>query len=229
MNAPKTIKRSHIKLILALLLFLSSLYLFGYIVYEVLWEKEETFDTKAASFISQRLLNSRLTPAMEVITFFASAYFLAGAYLVLIFWYAGIKKNKRLSLYITAIATGGFLLGYILKLVFKRVRPIDPMMTALRNYSFPSGHAISGFVFYGLLVYLVWQLRIKIQYKYWGTVVLILFSLLIGFSRIYLRMHYTSDVIAGFCIGFSWLAFSVWMLDRLGTRNNRLYISASQA
>jgi undecaprenyl-diphosphatase len=67
----------------------------------------------------------------------------------------------------------------------------------LKNFSYPSGHATSGFIFYGLLVYLVWKTNIPKLYKWLTASILILLSLLIGFSRIYLRVHYASDVVAG--------------------------------
>jgi undecaprenyl-diphosphatase len=90
----------------------------------------------------------------------------------------------------------------------------------LKNFSYPSGHATSGFIFYGLLVYLVWKTNIPKPYKWLTSSILILFSLLIGFSRIYLRVHYASDVVAGFCIGLAWLALSIWLIEQI--RKNKV-------
>ena len=102
-----------------------------------------------------------------------------------------------------------------MKLFFQRVRPPDPLIAPLQNFSFPSGHATSAFIFYGLLAYLIWKTDLNRTYKYLIATVLIIFSLLIGFSRVYLRVHYPSDVVAGFCIGFSWLVVTISLFTRL--------------
>jgi membrane-associated phospholipid phosphatase len=94
-------------------------------------------------------------------------------------------------------------------------------MEPLKNFSFPSGHASSGFIFYGLLAYLIWKTNIPRAYKLIIATLLILLSLLIGFSRLYLRMHYPSDVIAGFCNGFAWLILSIVLLERLKKRADK--------
>ena len=103
---------------------------------------------------------------------------------------------------------------------FRRVRPPNPLIDGLENFSFPSGHATSAFIFYGLLTYLVWKTEIPKLYKYIIGAILITFSLLIGFSRIYLRVHYPSDVLAGICIGFAWLILTVWLFERLKRKSD---------
>ena len=57
-------------------------------------------------------------------------------------------------------------------------------------------------------------------YKYVIGILLLLFAILIGFSRIYLRVHYTSDVVAGFCIGLAWMLLSVWVLERMKRKSD---------
>jgi membrane-associated phospholipid phosphatase len=61
----------------------------------------------------------------------------------------------------------------------------------------------------------VWKTNISYAYKLTLGSILILFSLLIGFSRVYLRVHYPSDVVAGFCLGFGWLLLCIVLLERL--------------
>jgi undecaprenyl-diphosphatase len=69
--------------------------------------------------------------------------------------------------------------------------------------------------FYGLLIYIVWE-RVKNRYLKWSLIAgLILLIHLIGFSRIYLRVHYASDVIAGFALGLIWLVISLWALRHI--------------
>jgi membrane-associated phospholipid phosphatase len=222
----KYLRKFPLKLLLLIALFILSVFLFGFIVHEVLWEKEEAFDTLVSNFMADHIVNDRLTKTAKVITFFGSRDFLLIAYTVLAFLYLIIKKNKTLVLDISTIGISGFLITFFLKELFRRVRPSDPLIEPLRNYSFPSGHASSGFIFYGLLIYLIWKENINIKYKYIIAFLLLLFSFLVGFSRIYLRIHYASDVIAGFCIGFTWFASSIWILERL--REKRTTISVSQ-
>lgn len=204
-----------VKVLLLFIFFIVSLYLFGLIVHEVLFEKEEAVDRIVSKFITDHIVSDGLTKAMKIITFFGSTNFLLVAYSLLVLWFLIIKRNTRRSMDIAAIGITGFLITFLLKDIFKRVRPLDPLIEPLRNYSFPSGHASSGFIFYGLLAYLIWQSDIKNLYKYISASVLILISLLIGLSRIYLRIHYASDVLAGFCVGYAWLAISIWVLQRL--------------
>jgi undecaprenyl-diphosphatase len=96
-----------------------------------------------------------------------------------------------------------------LKRLFGRERPSDQLLEQATNFSFPSGHALMSITFYGLLAYIGWH-SIKNRPLKWVTIIfLISWILAIGASRIYLRKHYYSDVIAGFALGFLWLVVSL--------------------
>ena len=207
-------KKLPLGFIILLALFALALFLFGLLVHEVLWEKEEALDHSIFAFLSNHIINPRLTGFMKTVTNFASATFLQIAYGCLFLLYLLLKNWKR-SLEIAAIGLGGFLVNYFMKLSFQRTRPPQPLVDPLHNFSFPSGHATSAFIFYGLLAYLVWKTDLRKAFKYVIAGVLILFSFLIGFSRIYLRVHYPSDVAAGFCIGFAWLLLTVYGMEKL--------------
>ena len=66
-----------------------------------------------------------------------------------------------------------------------------------------------------MLIYVLWKEKLHPAWKWMLSVALLLFSFLIGISRIVLRYHYASDVIAGFCFGFSWVLLSLWLLNKL--------------
>ena len=204
---------------LLLISFIAALFLFGIITHEVLGEKEESVDKQIFSFLSSHVISPQLTGVMKVITNFASATLLPIAFGAIVLWYV-FRKNWSRAIEVAAIGIGGFLVNYVMKLFFHRPRPADPLIGPLKNFSYPSGHATSGFIFYGLLVYLVWKTNIPKPYKWLTSSILILFSLLIGFSRIYLRVHYASDVVAGFCIGLAWLALSIWLIEQI--RKNKV-------
>jgi undecaprenyl-diphosphatase len=210
----KYFKKLPLGLIILLILFAAAIFSFVFIMHEVLWEKEDAADNSVFAFLSAHVISNNLTGFMKGVTYFASATFLQIAYGVLVLLYL-LRKNWRRALELAAIGIVGFTVNYFMKLSFHRLRPPHPLIERLENFSFPSGHATSAFIFYGLLTYLVWKTNIPRLYKYIVGFILILFSLLIGFSRVYLRVHYTSDVLAGFCIGFSWLILTVWLFEHL--------------
>jgi membrane-associated phospholipid phosphatase len=213
-------KKLPLGLLALILLFIGALFLFGYLVHEVLWEKEEAVDYYIFRFFSAHIIHQGLTPFMKGVTYFASATFLQIAYGLIFLSYL-LRKDFKRALEIGAIGVGGFLINYFMKISFHRVRPPHPLIEPLQNFSFPSGHATSSFIFYGLLTYLVWKTRIPKLYKYLISTILILFALLIGFSRVYLRVHYPSDVAAGFCIGLAWLCLCIWLMERLKKKTDK--------
>ena len=212
------LRKLPLKLLVLFILFLAVGYLCGVIVHELFGEQDDVLDTTTSEFIASNMESDLLTSIMRTVTFFASAEFLTVAYTLLVLWFWLIKRNNLFAMYVAAIAITSSILTTLFKNIFQRVRPLDPLIEPLKNYSFPSGHASLGFVFYGLLAYLIWRSNIRAVYKYITAGLLILFSLLVGFSRIYLRIHHTSDVIAGFCQGLVWLSISIWFLEKRSGR-----------
>src|SRR5699024_2347709 len=98
-----------------------------------------------------------------------------------------------------------FLLNYVLKILFSRNRPADINLIVETGFSFPSGHAMMSLGIYGFLIYLLLLSDKNKISKIIGTCFLILLIFLIGISRIYLGVHYATDVIAGFIISASYL------------------------
>ncbi len=215
----KYLKKLPLRLILLLGLFASAIFLFVIIIHEVLWEDEVRIDNSIFKYLSANIINTRFTTIMRVVTHFASAIFLQLAYGAIVILYLILKNWKR-AMEVAAIGIGGFIINYVMKLSFRRMRPPDPLIEKLNNFSFPSGHATSAFIFYGLLAYLIWKTNMSRIYKVISGSILILFSLVIGFSRVYLRVHFTSDVVAGFCIGFAWLTLSIWVMERLKKKSD---------
>ncbi len=215
----KYFKKLPLSMLILLILFAAAIFFFVFIMHEVLWEKEVAADNRVFAFLSAYVISDTLTGFMKVVTYFASALFLQIAYGTLVLIYL-LYKNWKRALEIAAIGIGGFVVNYCMKLSFHRLRPPNPLIDKLENFSFPSGHATSAFIFYGLLTYLIWKTKIQKMYKLIIGTTLVLFSLLIGFSRIYLRVHYPSDVLAGICIGFAWLILTVWLFEKLKKRSD---------
>ncbi|HUQ67083.1 MAG TPA: phosphatase PAP2 family protein [Flavitalea sp.] len=208
------LKKLPVGFLILLAVFAGALLLFTAVAHEVIWEKEEDIDNHIFSFLSHQVISPGLTAFMNGVTYFASAKFLQITYAVLIIVYL-LQKNFKRSIEIAVTGIGGFIVNYIMKLSFHRIRPPHPLIEPLQNFSFPSGHATSGFIFYGLIAYLVWKSHISKSLKYVSCTLLILFSLLIGFSRVYLRLHYPSDVLAGICIGFAWLLLAIYLFEKM--------------
>ena len=182
--------------------------------------KTQNFDNRALIFISGYVTNIN-TDVMQSFTFLGTHTFLIPANLLLTAWFLFIKKRRWYSVKIPSVALSSLLLMLILKMIFHRVRPMNPLLQVAKGFSFPSGHALMSVTFYGLLILLVWQ-NIKQPWLKWTlSVFLILLILAIGLSRIYLRVHYASDVLAGFSVGLVWLLFSLWFLSKIEKHNKK--------
>jgi len=152
---------------------------------------------------------------MLFITFLGKHQFLIPANLFLIFYFLLITKQNWFSIRVITIAISSLVLMLLLKQLFQRKRPLSPLLKAARGLSFPSGHAIMAVTFYGLLIYILQHIIVIDWLKYLLTALVIALIILIGFSRVYLRVHYASDVLGGFIIGLLWLLISLAILKWL--------------
>ena len=200
------------RFIIALVLFLAILFVFVSITDEIVLEHENGFDQKIANAILP-LVSPFLTSLMKTITFFGSEMFLFPAYLVLILYYI-YRKSNTLALDITMIGLSSTGILFLFKNIFKRHRPLDPLISNVTGFSFPSGHSFSSFTFFGILIYLIWHANISKIWKIIIACTLFVIATTIAFSRVYLRVHYPSDVVAGFCLSLIWLMLSIWILHK---------------
>ena len=109
---------------------------------------------------------------------------------------------------VAIVASVSLLSGWLLKDIFHRARPISPLISGVGGYSFPSGHALGGFIFSGVLLLLLWKTRRNIYLKWGLSFLIFLFGMSIGLSRIYLHVHYATDVIGSLFITLAWFALS---------------------
>lgn len=117
---------------------------------------------------------------------------------------------------IAAFSIIGTGLLFTLKAIFHRHRPLDPIVQNVNGFSFPSGHSFSAFTFFGLLIYIFWNIEdVNRTTKWILTVVFILLASAVAFSRVYLHVHYASDVIAGICLCIFWMLISFWVFKKL--------------
>ena len=175
------------------------LILFSIICYGVLSYDSLVIDTKVYSFITNNIMNDGLTPMLKAITELGGVAFtvLAG---VLIFMFC--KKNRW---FITIDLVRVTLVNQVIKHIIRRPRPNVLRLVEESGYSFPSGHSMVSMAFYGIIIYLVYK---NVSNKYLKWILIILLSLLIlsiGFSRIYVGVHYFTDVAGGFLLGLAYL------------------------
>ena len=204
-----------VELIIAWSLFFLSLLVFVYVAFRIFYFKKEAFDHAVIESL-RPLVSDTMNHIMVAITFLGTHEFLIPANLALITYFLFIKKHKWYSIKVPVVALGGVLLMFFLKFLFNRPRPLIPLLEEAKGLSFPSGHALMSVSFYGLLIHLIWLNLKKPLWLRWSMVVfLVLLILTIGFSRVYLIVHYASDVIAGFAMGVIWLSLSIWVIRRL--------------
>lgn len=202
-----------VELVLVWLLFLASIIVFLYLGREIM-EGDKVWLDEAGFAFAASLSSPFMDGFIKFVTFFGSGQFLTPAALALVAFYLFIRKHRWNSLRVPVVALGSISLNVILKYFFDRQRPMSPLVEA-SGLSFPSGHSMVAASFYGLLIYLVWHNVRDVRLRNTLIVLLSVFVLLIGFSRIYLRVHYPTDVVAGLAAGFLWVVVGISVLHRL--------------
>ena len=151
--------------------------------------------------ISTVLISDFATPIAKFITNFGGAIFLVIATITLFI----VIKNKKIGISILSNLAIVTVLNQLIKRILQRPRPTEYRIIEETGYSFPSGHSMISMAFYGYLIYLIYK-YVKNKYIKWISIILLsLLICLIGISRIYLGVHYTSDVLGGFLISISYL------------------------
>jgi membrane-associated phospholipid phosphatase len=202
-------KKMSVRFASGIILFTVCVLLFGFLAHKFVGTRGETFDDDVFAFFA-----AYTTPFvfhfMKGLSFFGSHIFLIPAHcailLVLLF-----KKRWQDAIVTSSMAAGGLLIMLLLKNYFHRDRPQLKLVEVVQSFSFPSGHTLSSFVFVSVLIYLLWENHWPRYQKNFVFFMLLLFSFLIGISRIVLRVHYASDVLAGFCAGISLVIFALWI------------------
>ena len=147
------------------------------------------------------------TKLFKIITFFGSAPFLILILFILVLFF---PNNSVYSLIILILIE--WIVTFFLKTLFKRNRPNIRTLIFEKGYSYPSGHTTNATCFYGFLIFLIFQNIFLIPLKLILIILLLIFILLIGLSRIYLGVHYFSDVIAAILISLILITVHIYFL-----------------
>ena len=209
-----------LSLLLGLTAAIATLIFFGWLSDEVLEGETRHFDEVTRDAIHQ-LASPLLTTIMRGLSFVGSTLALSIGTIVVVVRFALLKWGREARLFaITMIGAG--LLNVTLKLTFKRPRPVPFFnLTAPETYSFPSGHSLTSACFFGALAAL---LTARVKSRRVRIIVWIACTsmfVLIGFSRIYLGVHHTTDVIAGFAAALIWILVVRFVEMELARRKRR--------
>ncbi len=177
------------------------LIIFTIISYKVVTNGTIYIDTIVYNFMSDNIINDKFTNIVKVITNITSPLVvIITAFILIIF-----IKNKKIKISLAINLIGITIINNLLKVIIARPRPDINRLVDETGYSFPSGHSITSMVFYGYLIYLIYKYVDNRKVKIPLMIFLVLLIPVIGLSRIYLGVHYTSDVVGGFLLGAVYL------------------------
>jgi undecaprenyl-diphosphatase len=188
------------EIVLGAVLFVAAYGVFFYMARVVFVDNSLALDNWASGVMDAlRHANPGLTGPVRFVTFFAALPFLLPAGIIgpLLLHRAGYRRE---ALELVLAMGGGIVLNQLLKTYFGRPRPSNALLQTL-GLSFPSGHAMIGLALYGCAAWLLWRHQ---RHPLWAFL-LLAWAVLIGLTRVYLHVHYATDVLAGFAIGLVWL------------------------
>ena len=189
-------KKKNIKLIISfttLILFLGLTF--------IIFSNKILFIDEYISNLLVSIRNKRLNNIMLIITNISSAYALVALTILLVF----TIKNKKKALLIVYNLLFVVLTNQVVKLLFQRERPLDIGLIQEDGFSYPSGHSMVSMAYFGFIAYMIYKSTRNKYLKGFTIIGIFLVIFLIGFSRIYLGVHYFSDVIGGFLLAISYL------------------------
>lgn len=163
----------------------------------------------------QGIRTSNYTLISLIVTNFCSPWVLLAIILIMLIAF----KNKKIGLFASLNIVCGLIINQIIKFAVARQRPISYMMIDESGYSFPSAHSMIAMIFYGFLIYILF---LTIKKKWLRNMVVVLIALLIpciSFTRIYLGVHYPSDIFCGLLFGYIYLVIYITIIKKYMFKN----------
>lgn len=182
-------------------------------IYLLKMDKLSWLDDTVYNFISL-FICEELTNFFKFITNFASFAYIT-IFIIIIFIFI---KDKWVGVLVSVNSVNSAIINKILKSIFVRPRPDVLKLIRQGGYSFPSGHAMASMTFYGLLIYLIYKSNINKKLKYIFITAFSILILLIGISRIYLGVHYASDIITGYIVSLIYLIIFITIFNKIKLR-----------
>lgn len=201
-----------LKITFVLILCILSLICFSLVATLFQGQQIAQFDHHMITLI-QRMESSELTLLMKVFTSIGSTQIVVTLSLsAILFLYFVLHHRYELIFFISMVA-GTAIINHILKLYFVRQRPDLHRLIQETGYSFPSGHSMEAFALYASLAFLLWR---HLSTRIGRSIIILLcvvMIILIGMSRIYLGVHYPSDVIGGYLASGVYFTLGVWLFQ----------------
>ena len=185
---------------------------FAYIARSIHLHTISSFDEPIIDVI-QGTQSAGLTSVMKTFTTIGSTTtvaLLALLTLIVLLW----KKHKAQAVLFIAALGGTGILNQVLKFIFKRERPDFDRLIDIGGYSFPSGHTMMAFSLYTILAYIIWRNLHNVWARIGITILAIFMIVMIAVSRIYLGVHFPSDIVGGVLASSVWLFASIAMYQR---------------
>ena len=209
-NTKKNIKKM-IKTIVKLTIFFLCTILVIFIIRSIFNSEIVKMDKAGYNFVKENIISDELTPIIKVITNMGDAIFI-GTLTVILFL---AIKDKKISVSIFVNLVLVVFVNHILKNLVQRPRPIGINLITEDGYSFPSGHTMVCTAFYGYLIYLIHKIVKKKYIRIPLNIALGCIIGIIGMSRVYLGVHYFSDVLAGFLISIAYMIAFTTIVKRI--------------
>ncbi|MBP3463925.1 MAG: phosphatase PAP2 family protein [Clostridia bacterium] len=174
------------------------------------------FDLPVYQFImSMFTTSSSVVTLMSFFTSFGSTLVIVSGILCVAILY----KNKKYFFNFLSACLIGTILNNLIKIIVRRPRPTNTMpFTYESSYSFPSGHTMMSTIFYGLIIYYVYKNMKNKKLKTFIICILSLIIFMVGLSRVYLGVHYATDVLGGYIFGIIYLVVFIRLMNKFENR-----------
>ncbi len=203
-----SMKGLSLRLLLAFIICLGFAVLFGYLAAAIQNESIESFDSVVISFV-QGMETDWLTPIMKVFTWIGSWFVVAPVTIIAFILIFFVYKDRNKGFLLITVVVGTIVLNTLLKFYFKRERPEIYRILDANGFSFPSGHTMMAFSLYTIIAYIFWRNVKKPLYRVFLVVFTVFMIAIISIGRIYLGVHYPSDIVGGIIASFLWVTIMV--------------------
>lgn len=198
------------KNILQIILAVIFLIIFFLMLYLVITKKIGTLDQFVYNKIA-KMINPKNTKIMKFLTGFGSVFEI----ILIIFISMLFLKNNFDRTFLILGTLGEAAINNVIKILVKRPRPTINPLVIETSFSFPSGHTMAATALYLLLLFFLWKSSLPKEIKLFLTIIGIIIILCVALSRIYLGVHYFSDVIAGLCCSISYVLLITYFYSDL--------------
>ncbi|MCL5090511.1 MAG: phosphatase PAP2 family protein [Patescibacteria group bacterium] len=199
-----------LEIILGFIGILLTFGLFAALTEDVL-RKETLFYDQLITEAIYSLRTPLLTKIMILVTTTGGNTFFIGISLTVILFL--LNKHKTEAVIFAWTIVIGVAMNFFLKLLFHRPRPILAPLLSTNDFSYPSGHAMNSLIIYGFLVFLFFRFTRNKKLTTFVGILAAIWVLVIGFSRIYLGVHFPTDILGGYLAG-AWILFTALVIEK---------------